>query len=1173
MDTDNRGRHPAMNTNISSSGATNSIPRNGGFCGALQRAPPPMPPGLARRLASRECYGVGKVKVMLRVADKASSISNSITNSGEPHFMALDKKKRQVTLTDPKNVCVPQAQERAPMVAAPKMFAFDNLFSAEDKQSDVCAAALSEVIPAVLEGSDGCLLAMGYPGTGQPQTVLGDLGSSSSGMCALGAAPCAIAWLYKGIQERRQKSGARFSVRVSAVGVSATKPDALSTDLLISHAAESDDSPGIYLRDDFLGGPTELRAPTAERAALFLDSALAGRLKSSGNSAAAASSSSSSSTTNSNSATSSSSSTTLESALIFTLHVYQYSLSRKGGVAGGRSRLHIIDLGGCANRNGGLPLSGIGNILLAILSGQRHPPHKDHPLTPLLKDCLAPITCHVAIVAHVLHAQSYQDALSTIQIASRIHRLRRRKHRVPMPLAVGLAQGMNPGAGGSSAGSGADPSSSEISADTVIYMGPHDDATDGEHPPVYLPSLSAGDNRGLLSKALKGSGAEKPPVQAQPKSNCASPLMKKAALEKGTFSYLPSHSSPAKKQQATLSSTGSLKRHNNSGNAATTSAMAAHSSLVHEQVPPGSPLPRHMCSKASNMPTPKGSPLRRPHGSTPGAALEQLEAGMRKITEEQWIDGPRVSRAKVAEARHLMREVNHVKQCETWVDGPKSSQSCRSLTAGNLPTANQTQGYGFMDAHKKTMIRQWVENQTTQVFQNTASASNSPTALHLKLSQLKQKSLDLPAERTAFQAEAEFDSLPLLMGSQDVPQDGDDQDSGPSEVPPALPLLDDPLVGSRDISHDSLHRMLSRHVSREQLQEAELAASRSSSQHPSQRSIDCGLQVTEEEIARTMARERERDKEKDQAHPLAALSHCDNLSFVSSFNMACESFSECGERARHQFDQLARLHEIFTSQLAMAEVTPSAALYRTDVGSVFSEPAFRFNVGQSSVCSEPAYRLTPSPPKQPSHSPSQGSLPSLNGIMEIAGMDDYALLRQPDGASDPSLPKSEKRFAPQHDDISELEEKSMATAGGRRNSLEDAQHKLNEITNILPLSAQSRLPLLPLNTSSEAYDSGHDSSTPRTSKHSGISRRAESGYHSVATVRDSDESSFASGMSKNQRHRITISGGSQGGNYQRQGKKRTRHDGSGGGNKGLCNWLLNPFSCTYPETEGEISDF
>lgn len=129
-----------------------------------------------------------------------------------------------------------------------------------------------------------------------------------------------------------------------------------------------------------MGGPTELRAPTAERAALFLDAAIAGRHQSSN----------------------------LEPALIFTLHVYQYSLGGKGAVAGGRSRLHLIDLGGCANRNGGLPLSGIGNVLLAILSGQRHPPNRDHPLTPLLKDCLAPLSCHVSVLAHVSHTQVRQ---------------------------------------------------------------------------------------------------------------------------------------------------------------------------------------------------------------------------------------------------------------------------------------------------------------------------------------------------------------------------------------------------------------------------------------------------------------------------------------------------------------------------------------------------------------------------------------------------------------------------------------------------------------------------------------------------------------------------------------------------------------------------------------------
>lgn len=53
-----------------------------------------------------------------------------------------------------------------------------------------------------------------------------------------------------------------------------------------------------------------------------------------------------------------------------------------------------------------------------------------------------------------------------------------------------------------------DPSSSDLSADTVIYLGPVDEATDGEHPPVYLPGLNSGDNRCAMGKALRGSGAE-----------------------------------------------------------------------------------------------------------------------------------------------------------------------------------------------------------------------------------------------------------------------------------------------------------------------------------------------------------------------------------------------------------------------------------------------------------------------------------------------------------------------------------------------------------------------------------------------------------------------------------------------------------------------------------------
>lgn len=58
---------------------------------------------------------------------------------------------------------------------------------------------------------------------------------SVSSSAELGAIPCAIAWLYKGINERRQQSGSRFSVRVSALGISATRPGSSPKDLLAAH--------------------------------------------------------------------------------------------------------------------------------------------------------------------------------------------------------------------------------------------------------------------------------------------------------------------------------------------------------------------------------------------------------------------------------------------------------------------------------------------------------------------------------------------------------------------------------------------------------------------------------------------------------------------------------------------------------------------------------------------------------------------------------------------------------------------------------------------------------------------------------------------------------------------------------------------------------------------------
>lgn len=282
---------------------------------------------------------------------------------------------------------------------------------------------------------------------------------------------------------------------------------------------------------------------------------------------------------------------------------------------------------------------------------------------------------------------------------------------------------------------------------------------------------------------------------------------------------------------------------------------------------PNSPkiIPPAVRHASGHISSPKGSPLRRPSNSTHGSPKRQ-------VIEEQWIDGPRLSKFKVAEARHLMREINHVKKCETWIDGPKMSPS-KSIAVGGTP-ATCTQTYGYMDNHKKIMIRQWVENQTNQVFNSpTAHAQSKILPMPLakntsddeeiciettlneiteslcgskEANQVAEISIRMGSVRSHQEVEMEhFDirSMHSVTSShrQNDMQEDEDQDSGsgPSEVPPALPLIE-PL-SSREISHDSIHLMCSRHVSRENL-------------GLNIQTMDCGLQVTEEEIAREMGR-------------------------------------------------------------------------------------------------------------------------------------------------------------------------------------------------------------------------------------------------------------------------------------------------------------------------------
>lgn len=75
-----------------------------------------------------------------------------------------------------------------------------------------------DVLHAVLAGNDGCILCFGGALLGKSYTMVGLHGSQEQ----LGVIPSCVAWLYQSIAEQKVKSGARFSVRVSAVAVDAT---------------------------------------------------------------------------------------------------------------------------------------------------------------------------------------------------------------------------------------------------------------------------------------------------------------------------------------------------------------------------------------------------------------------------------------------------------------------------------------------------------------------------------------------------------------------------------------------------------------------------------------------------------------------------------------------------------------------------------------------------------------------------------------------------------------------------------------------------------------------------------------------------------------------------------------------------------------------------------------
>ncbi|XP_069378346.1 kinesin-like protein KIF26B [Paralichthys olivaceus] len=509
------------------------------FSSALVVAPPPAPPCLLRAANKiKDTPGLGKVKVMVRVCP-VSQLDAAESSS----FLKVDPRKKQITIMDPgaNQTPIAASQKRAAAnQVPPKMFTFDAAFPPDASQAEVCAGTVAEVIQSVVNGADGCVFCFGHSKLGKSYTMIG----RDDSLQTLGIIPCAISWLFKLINERKEKTGARFSVRVSAVevwGKEENLKDLLSE--VATGSLQDGQSPGVYLCEDPICGmqlqnQSELRAPTPEKAAWFLDAAIAARH----------------SRQHSN--------TTEEehrnSHMLFTLHIYQYRMEKtgKGGMSGGRSRLHLLDLGSCdvkvlGGGGGGksrensspssaplcLSLSALGNVILALVNGSKHIPYKDSKLTMLLRESLGNMNCRTTMIAHISASpRDFSETLSTIQIASRVLRMKKKKTKVTVQYTSSSSGGE------SSCEEGrmrrpthlrpfhqrgdtdsdlpllrlsSDPdeySSSEQSCDTVIYVGPNGAAvsdrelTDNEGPPEFVPIIPA---------LLRGKAPEQHQTQSQ----------------------------------------------------------------------------------------------------------------------------------------------------------------------------------------------------------------------------------------------------------------------------------------------------------------------------------------------------------------------------------------------------------------------------------------------------------------------------------------------------------------------------------------------------------------------------------------------------------------------------------------------------------------------------------
>lgn len=797
----------------------------------------------------------------------------------------------------------------------------------------------------------------------------------------------------------------------------------------------------------------------------------------------------------------------------------------------------------------------------------------------------------------------------------------------------------NAGSGGSSgedaskpSSSEPDPSSSDLSADTVIYVGPLDDATDGEHPPVYIPHIYSGDNRGLLSKALRGSAAE-----LKHKSSLSKVMEEKSPVHK-------LHSSPK---------SSPLKTNQSHSNSHTPKASPAHSA------------------------TSKSTPLKKAPSNPFTDDGKNKLAG--STSDEQWIDGPRISKSKLVEARHIIK-VTQGKKRETWIDGPMKQPVSINLDAvgivqpttlplqiGVLNAQGENIGYGYMDNHKKNMIRKWVENQTSQI---TKSRHSSPshkvqpkdTGQHKTDEGETTQKMESPFVKEAMKRHVEESTIRtgLKAGSKGISieeenlgppsepnsssskkctkpitkseADEDDDSEELAEIPPALPLLQQ--LSSREVSMESLdskykERMrMNDELASNQSREIDVNGMSKINIEDEEDEIleiieveerlelvamqDSCLQVTEEDIAFCMGYSDnmpEHDTEDGEEHPLRILSQ-ENLTIASTFTDTLSLYSEVERQLRNE-SYLRRYYDFYTENMAgdlMNEMNPIGSVHssRSRIDEMLgltelyarrpsldqhdlaiSRGGTQFqslslcNVrdtdefhGDGSVYSEPAYR------------PSDKICDSCKRTMSRpnSAVGECATYHDGDGNHDDSFGPFEKYCG---NDITDARIASLRHPDGASDPNLREERRTPAIGATLntfrELKSNLHLEVSPSAVTSEPCSKKNDKPDKPVARvavsgkadgyDSGHESTPRTGKHSPAGTSRRAESGYDSVPRDSDASSLDSYPTRRAAVARAHAKKHTTAKYKQQSDRSFCSWLRNPFTCKYADTDPEISDF